>query len=694
MPRFWIDIENAAGAQQGAGPIATATSWESTARLDRSGVFRFSMPASDDRAAIIVSKYIAKCYTLVGDVVTLMGAGIIDKIATSVDNRGQIVLDVSGDDLGKELTYRHVGALVIDDGAGGADVTAPADIIALAPAGWTLDTTRGFNSTLKAILHTFEGETVLAAFVRLADMTGEHFYATSSKTVVWIRATGSAKLTHAGITAGPFTMGETVTGGTSGATGLVQEATGGVGAGYLYVEDVTADFVAGETVTGGASGASITVTVAYNPSSGIRAVQGVSGVAMETNTDICLIRTLEEVQDSYDIATRIYPYGVGDGDARITLTGTAWTETGYTIDTVNNYIERDDGVTDFGRIDRYENFKDIDNADLLAESPYEWLRRYSFKYYSYRLRDVDKLDAAISPGEWIRVICHRWIVTTDGTRYHAVNIDDDNLVVLETTTRIDNNGSRTSSFQFANLPRYPETRTAKFNKRLAIVNDYLTHSQPVDAESHAATHQNGGADEISVAELSGELADPQPTKDHKSEHEVGGGDVLSGNLSITDLALSGKVTQATQTISAFFTKDIVDAAATSIFRIATTNEAGDTDGGGYSVWVHALIDHSCTSDTTNAAAVSFTAQFCRVMIATGTGANSAVSEVVETVDAYTNILRTIGVVTMTVLETSGYLNDVQFNVDLAGLGVGAGKVHVWVQLVYAGFTTPPVMSQL
>jgi len=44
--------------------------------------------------------------------------------------------------------------------------------------------------------------------------------------------------------------------------------------------------------------------------------------------------------------------------------------------------------------------------------------------------------------------------------------------------------------------------------------------------AHAASHQNGGADEITVAGLSGELADDQPPKAHKASHQTGGGDEL------------------------------------------------------------------------------------------------------------------------------------------------------------------------
>lgn len=41
---------------------------------------------------------------------------------------------------------------------------------------------------------------------------------------------------------------------------------------------------------------------------------------------------------------------------------------------------------------------------------------------------------------------------------------------------------------------------------------------------HSARHENGGADEINVAGLSGELADPQPPKAHATSHEDGGTD--------------------------------------------------------------------------------------------------------------------------------------------------------------------------
>lgn len=49
----------------------------------------------------------------------------------------------------------------------------------------------------------------------------------------------------------------------------------------------------------------------------------------------------------------------------------------------------------------------------------------------------------------------------------------------------------------------------------------------VDVSDHKTTHENGGSDEISVAGLSGLLADDQNPTAHKADHENGGGDEIS-----------------------------------------------------------------------------------------------------------------------------------------------------------------------
>jgi hypothetical protein len=60
-----------------------------------------------------------------------------------------------------------------------------------------------------------------------------------------------------------FTLGETITGGTSGATAVVSEFSGSVG---FVLSSVVGTFTKGETITGGTSSSTATVVSAtYNP---------------------------------------------------------------------------------------------------------------------------------------------------------------------------------------------------------------------------------------------------------------------------------------------------------------------------------------------------------------------------------------------------------------------------------------------
>jgi hypothetical protein len=308
-------------------------------------------------------------------------------------------LVVGGDDLLRELTYRQVGNLVIDDGAGGADTSGPADIIALAPSGWTLDTVNGYNATAKSVLHQFEGESVLAAFARLAEMTGENFRLGAGRKVVWMKNDA--------------------------------------------------------------------------PASGIRAFQGGDAVALANNEKICLILDLEETRDTYELVTRVYPYGSGEGDARVTLTGSTHTKTGYTINTSSNYIKRDAAETAYGQIERYMSWKDIDDPDTLLEMAYEYLAVNSYIQKSYRMT-VAKLEEIVYPGETMVVVYHRWV---DG--YHAVNVSNASLVVLESTTRIDEGGLRTVGMQIGTADREGLNQAEAILKPLNEARNFLSHPQAI-----------------------------------------------------------------------------------------------------------------------------------------------------------------------------------------------------------------------
>jgi hypothetical protein len=187
MSGYWIDICDASLAKLGAGPIRTAESVRITKRLDRAGEVSFSMPAVDSRASLIVAKNIARVYTLRGGVVVNIGDMIIDKVQVSAAASDAPMLAVSGDDLLGELANRTVGALELSNGTGGPTTIANAlsSIMALAPAGWTIDTAT-YTTSSSTVYLKFQNETVLAALSKLAQTLGEHFRRGTGREVVWL----------------------------------------------------------------------------------------------------------------------------------------------------------------------------------------------------------------------------------------------------------------------------------------------------------------------------------------------------------------------------------------------------------------------------------------------------------------------------------------------------------------------------
>ncbi|MEN6301356.1 MAG: carbohydrate binding domain-containing protein, partial [Armatimonadia bacterium] len=125
------------------------------------------------------------------------------------------------------------------------------------------------------------------------------------------------------------------------------------------------------------------------PDSGVRAIGGIEGVAARDNNKICLITDLTEVHNAYELASRVYPYGGGVGSDRVTLADcTRAAPTGYTLSTTDNYLKRDDAETALGRIDRIQNWADVNAyssaishrqfaANQLFDRAYEWLSTHS-----------------------------------------------------------------------------------------------------------------------------------------------------------------------------------------------------------------------------------------------------------------------------------------------------------------------------
>jgi len=97
------------------------------------------------------------------------------------------------------------------------------------------------------------------------------------------------------------------------------------------------------------------------------AVNGGDAQAQQANPYIAHILRLNERQEAYELASRVYIYGGSTGDQRATLASTSRSApAGYTLNAAENYIERDS--VPYRRKDKYLEFADIVpwNAGLVA----------------------------------------------------------------------------------------------------------------------------------------------------------------------------------------------------------------------------------------------------------------------------------------------------------------------------------------
>lgn len=164
---------------------------------------------------------------------------------------------------------------------------------------------------------------------------------------------------------------------------------------------------------------------------------------------------------------------------------------------------------------------------------------------------------------------------------------------------------------------------------VAGLSGVLADNQP--AAAHKTIHQNGGTDEISVAGLSGQLADNQPPLAHAANHNYGGIDeVLIRQAQVVDLAtsLAGKEASIGAKGTAF--NKNYGTTATDV-KMNGPQAVGSIDA-------VARIDHVHPSDTTRATAAGTngqTAEFNGTASLVGANKNTAFNRAFET--APTNI---------------------------------------------------------
>lgn len=179
---FWVDIENSSGSRIGKGPLR-ASQFAHKGRLSAAGEFSFVVSAADPNLSALQEKRVAVCkYIDRTGALQTFGGGVIDKIVRTVEADGSLTITVSGNDLVRELSYRSVGALDLTGGGGAGVTDAPDQVMALAPAGWTISD----GTTLTDVYAGYDGESVQSALSGIGEHIGEHWRLGSGRVIAWL----------------------------------------------------------------------------------------------------------------------------------------------------------------------------------------------------------------------------------------------------------------------------------------------------------------------------------------------------------------------------------------------------------------------------------------------------------------------------------------------------------------------------
>lgn len=208
-------------------------------------------------------------------------------------------------------------------------------------------------------------------------------------------------------------------------------------------------------------------------SSFVRAIQAHGDLTPET----CAIIDLEETSDSYEVVSRIVPFGAGTGNARLTMTAsTTVPPAGYTIDRANNWLRKDATEIIYGYREQRVEFKDIaplsnTDADMeaaansLYESAKAWLDLNTVPHKTYRLQ-VANCSTILKPLKTIRVV------------YRNENLDlNDDFIILESTASGDANGVYTTSLVVSSIARWPTNNASVLVDTIKQSQSFIAHPQ-------------------------------------------------------------------------------------------------------------------------------------------------------------------------------------------------------------------------
>lgn len=533
MSSIWLDVEDGAGNRLGAGSIPALLGWEQRSRLSRMGRFSATIAAEVGAAArtLLQPLRVVHGWGMVQGERVHLGSGIIERVSAAADG----TLSIEGDDLLRELTYRRVhGATIYDEtlftptvmleSSGSFTLLTNAtdgnpatyDAIALGATNDFLyiGLSRTFNRATLA-LSLGNGNSALAqwgfsnaeggwrepivsdgtvnaglplaqngavAFVRPGAWTRR---VVNGLDRYWMRLDPSAalstvRLNDVSVTVrtpaadditqlmayAPMGWSLDLINGYDGTTNGTQQS--------FAEETVLAALVKSAERTGEAfrlgAGRTVTWLRHATPASGVVAI------ADATAPDVATLLALTAVHDSESLVTRVYPYGAGNGAARLTLRDTTLIPpAGYTLNLGANALISTAAESSYGRIEGVLYLKEIRASDGSAApdpsagndlftAALAWLQQRDAPHRWFRLTVAGVAVQGIQVGDTFRILAH-------GV--------DETVIALECSTRVGEAGVCTIEILAGTVARFPQDDAELTAIRLSRAEAYMTHAQSV-----------------------------------------------------------------------------------------------------------------------------------------------------------------------------------------------------------------------
>ena len=450
QPRIWLDVQ-VGGETVGEGPILEIESFSSRARLNRAGDWTATLPATDPRAAeLLTPRRSVLAYAMIGATPTLIGGGVIDTLTTQM-SADRETLVVSGRDLVEELGRLTVGELTLLDS--GLDDFLDDNM----PSRWEYSLT----GTPPAFVARFSYEGLLGCMAALVD-----------KLPLWFRRrTLSGNIRHLDVLAelpDDYTLLAAASGDAVAMEGnedvcLIREIT----------ETRQAADVIGRVYAFGAGNAAARLTMAA--------------------------ATVWPDGDSLSGA-----YTTPEGDT-IVFDRAANVLTNQTAETAYGRVERAAAWKDISPLTNTDADV-VSAANMLVAAAVEHLRRNRAPAYEYSM-SVAAVRRELLPGDLIWVTARR---TRDGMVPTSINAA---MRVMEVATTVDTDGVRIDGLTVATVDHWPTTdtemivaeiRQAMVMERLPQMStsiDTISYAEPIDDDYAANFHFWLGDETTTVSQI-------------------------------------------------------------------------------------------------------------------------------------------------------------------------------------------------